>query len=260
MANQVIAVQNVRGYLDDNGTAYLNAEDVARGLGFTQTQNKGGKEYEFVRWNRINAYLEEFNFPPLVVENAKDDFIPENVFYRLAMKASNTAAQIFQAKVADEILPSIRKNGLYINPNAPIDPRFLRRMADELEQRDKQIAALNSQVAELKPDADYCRLILKSNEALPVTVIAKDYGMAPAAFNDLLHKLEIQYKVGKTWVLYQLYTGLGYTKTVTTTLANGLTTTTSYWTQKGRMFLYSILKKENVLPLIERKPPMAELI
>ena len=83
--------------------------------------------------------------------------------------------------------------------------------------------------------------------------------MAPAAFNELLHKLKIQYKVGRTWVLYQLYASLGYTKTVTQTLKNGLVTTMSYWTQKGRMFLYSMLKKENVLPVIERKSPMAIL-
>ena len=258
---QVITVQNVRCYVDDNNVAWLNAEDVARGLGFVQVEEKlsttdGRKTYTTVRWARVNNYLAEFGYPSKV---GKDDFLPENMFYRLAMKASNTAAQIFQAKVADEILPSIRKNGLYINPNAPIDPRFLRRMADELEQRDKQIAALTSQVAELKPAAEYCRLILQSQEALPITVIAKDYGMAPAAFNELLHKLKIQYKVGRTWVLYQLYASLGYTKTVTQTLKNGLVTTMSYWTQKGRMFLYSMLKKENVLPVIERKSPMAIL-
>lgn len=257
---QVITVQNVRCYVDDNNVAWLNAEDVARGLGFVMVRadrvTTSGDNYSAVRWERVNGYLAEFGYPDKV---GKDDFLPENMFYRLAMKASNETAQAFQAKVADEILPSIRKNGLYINPNAPIDPRFLRRMADELEQRDKQIAALTVQVAELKPDAEYCRLILQSQEALPVTVIAKDYGMAPAAFNELLHKLKIQYKVGKTWVLYQLYAGLGYTRTVTQTLKNGLVTTMSYWTQKGRMFLYSMLKKENVLPVIERKSPMAIL-
>lgn len=60
------------------------------------------------------------------------DFIPESIFYRLVWKSRDANALKFQSKVADEILPSIRQNGLYINPNAPIDPRFLRRMADAL--------------------------------------------------------------------------------------------------------------------------------
>jgi prophage antirepressor-like protein len=84
----------------------LNAEDVARGWGFTEPKN--GKEY--VRWRTINGYLNEFGFSQDV---AKDDFIPENMVYRLGFKASNETAQVFQAKLADEILPQIRKTGSY---------------------------------------------------------------------------------------------------------------------------------------------------
>ncbi|WP_311078847.1 hypothetical protein [Paenibacillus polymyxa] len=58
----------------------------------------------------------EFGFSQLV---GKEDFIPVNIFYRLAMKAKNDVAEAFQAKVADEILPSIRKTGGYVaNENA----------------------------------------------------------------------------------------------------------------------------------------------
>lgn len=103
---EVIAISDVHAYLDENGTAWLNAEDIARGLGFTQTKNG----IEYVRWDRVNGYLNEFGFSPLV---GKDDFIPENMFYRLAMKAKNEVAEKFQAKVADEILPAIRKTGMY---------------------------------------------------------------------------------------------------------------------------------------------------
>lgn len=260
MENQELAIvtmQGVRCYVDEHNTAWLNVEDVARGLGFTRTAASGN---EVVMWSRVNKYLDEFDSVHTSAHDVKaGDYIPENIFYRLAMKASNQTAQAFQKKVADEILPSIRQNGLYINPNAPIDPRFLRRMADELERRDNQIAELSSQVARLKPDAEYCRLILKSAEALPVTVIAKDYGMSGVAFNELLHKLQIQYKVGETWVLNQLYAALGYVRSVTKLLKNGLSVTQSYWTQRGRMFLYNTLKKAGVLPLIEREAPMATL-
>lgn len=241
----VATIQGVRCYLDENGIVQLNAEDVARGLGFTEPKN--GAEY--VKWSRVNRYLQEFGFSTQV---SKDDFIPENMFYRLAMKASNAAAQAFQAKVADEILPSIRKNGMYINPNAPIDPRFLRRIADEIEARDRKIA-------ELQPKADYCDKVLKSPESFPITYIAKAYGMGGVEFNQLLCTLKIQFKVDGRWVLYQKYRDKGYTVQVTKTLKNGLEVTHTYWTHKGRQFIYKRLKAEGILPERERKNPQADL-
>lgn len=106
MENQIVVIQDVRGYCDERGTAWVNAEDVARGLGFTEEKN--GVEY--VMWRRVNEYLQGFGFSALV---SKDDFIPENMFYRLAMKAKNAVAEAFQSKVADEILPAIRRTGTY---------------------------------------------------------------------------------------------------------------------------------------------------
>ncbi len=107
----VVEVQGVHGYLDDEGTAWLNAEDVARGLGFTRTAASGN---EVVRWERVNSYLKEFGFVPTSGHDVKAGYyIPENMFYRLAMKASNATAEKFQALVADEILPALRKHGYY---------------------------------------------------------------------------------------------------------------------------------------------------
>jgi prophage antirepressor-like protein len=116
--SNLITIQNVRGFIDEDGTAQLNLEDVSRGLGFTTEVN--GSEY--VRWSRVREHLEEFKFLPQVakeeltamqVKAITPDFIPENIFYRLAMKAKNETAERFQAKVCDEILPSIRKTGTY---------------------------------------------------------------------------------------------------------------------------------------------------
>ncbi len=75
--------------------------------------------------------------------------------------------------------------------------------------------ALNSQIAELEPKAQYCDVILRCKNAVPVTVIAKDYGYSAAAFNRLLQKLKIQYRVGRTWILYQNHANEGYTKSLT---------------------------------------------
>ena len=121
----IITVQNVRGYLDENGTAWLNAVDVVRELGFVKVEEKvsttsGRKTYTSIRWNRINEYLAEFDFPPIMVEDAATVFLPESICYLLAMKANNEVAKKFQWKIANEILPAIRRTGSYsIRPEAP---------------------------------------------------------------------------------------------------------------------------------------------
>ena len=258
MDNQIIKIQEVRGYIDENGTAWLNAEDVARGLGFIKTEEKlsptsGRKIYTTIRWERVNGYLRELGFSQ---EVAKDAFIPENMFYRLAMKASNETAQIFQAKVADEILPAIRKTGMYINPNAPIDPNFLRRMADEIESHRRKIAILETQVAELQPKASYYDLILQCPDLVSTSQIAKDYGFSGKTFNKILHNLKIQFKQGGVWLLYQKYARLGWTSTKTyhfTDIAGQEHCRVhTYWTQKGRLGLYELLKQNGYLPTVER--------
>lgn len=126
---QIINIKGVECYEKD-GTAYLKLETVARGLGFTQEKN--GTEY--VRWETVLKYIREIGFPNLL---GKDDFIPENVFYRLAMKAKNEVAERFQAKVADEIIPSIRKTGGYgFKPMSPEEMmRIQLGMIDDVSDR-----------------------------------------------------------------------------------------------------------------------------
>ena len=126
----------VRGY-EKEGVAYLHIEDVARGLGFEREKN--GAMY--VMWDRVEQYLTDLSFHTCV-ENGKshDYYIPENIFYRLCMKAKNNLAEAFQAKVADEIIPSIRKTGSY-SVTTPALPDFTnpaeaaRAWATEYEQR-----------------------------------------------------------------------------------------------------------------------------
>lgn len=112
--NSLVCIRGVRGYEED-GVAFLHIEDSARGLGFERTESKNGIEYNSIRWERVEGFLAEFGFRPQVGENENphDYYIPENIFYRLCMKAKNEVAEKFQAKVADEIIPSIRKTGGY---------------------------------------------------------------------------------------------------------------------------------------------------
>lgn len=96
----------VRTTLNEDGSISINLEDAARGLGFTRVATSGN---EVVRWERVNKYLVEFNVPTC----GHDDFIPESVFYLLAMKAKNDTAIAFQQWLAIDVIPSIRKTGSY---------------------------------------------------------------------------------------------------------------------------------------------------
>lgn len=135
-----VLISGVSCYEKD-GTAYLKLEDVARGLGFTQTQNKNGTEYTSIRWERVEQYLAEFGFPH---KWGKDSYIPENVFYRLAMKANNPVAEKFQALVADEIIPSIRKTGSYMMPKLSKEMQALFLLDDRTQKQEQRLTALEN--------------------------------------------------------------------------------------------------------------------
>ena len=107
---------SVRTILNDDGSISVNAEDTAIGFGWCRTEVKNGKEYRSVMWARMNGFLKEMGFAH---ECAKDDYIPESLFYRLGMKANNAVADKFQNWLAMEVIPSIRKTGSYQKPLSP---------------------------------------------------------------------------------------------------------------------------------------------
>ena len=111
---EISTISGIQCY-EVNGVAYLDLEAMAIGLGFMQKKN--GVEY--VRWETVNGYLSELGFPNKL---GKGDCIPENIFYRLAMKAKNEAAERFQALVADEIIPTIRRTGSYSVKEPQLSP------------------------------------------------------------------------------------------------------------------------------------------
>ena len=136
-----------------------------------------------------------------------------------------------------------------------------------LEQEEKMEAlrlenkVQEQQIAELKPKASYYDLVLQCKDLLSMTEIAKDYGMSAKGMNSKLHELGVQYKQSGIWFLYAKYQDKGYTQTKTQNYnkpdgTQGVTTHT-YWTQKGRLFLYELLKDNGILPMIEREQDVA---
>ena len=189
--------------------------------------------------------------------------INESGLYSLVLSSKLPAAKAFKRWVTSEVLPTIRRHGLYAIDDIIADPdlgiRALLALKAEREAR-KALEVDNKvkdqQIAELKPKASYYDLILQCPSLLSVTEIAKDYGLSAKALNKMLHDLGVQFNQSGVWFLYSKYQSCGYTQTKTQNYAKPDGTqgarVHTYWTQKGRLFLYDLLKRRGVLPMIER--------
>ena len=188
--------------------------------------------------------------------------INESGLYSLILSSKLPNAKAFKRWVTSEVLPAIRKHGLYaiddILENPDIAIQALTKLKEERAARkalelDNQVKS--QQIAELQPKATYYDLILQCKDLLSVTEIAKDYGMSAKGLNAMLHELGVQYNQSGVWFLYARYQHEGYTQTKTQNYNRPDGTQGSkvhtYWTQKGRLFIYNLLKSEDILPTIE---------
>ena len=135
-------IGNMRGYIDDNAIVYLNVEDSVLGLGFTTIDNKGNEK---ITWDVVRNLLKRFGYNKKV---KADDYIPENIFYLLAMKADNDAATNFQIWIANDVIPSIRKTGSY-----SIKPQI----AEQIPARQSQLQARKEAVGVYELYSAYAR-------------------------------------------------------------------------------------------------------
>ena len=235
-----------------NGEPMFVGKDVASALGYKDT----------AKAIRVHVDEEDKGVDEMDTPGGKQNItvINESGLYSLILSSHLPSAKKFKHWITSEVIPSIRKNGLYAvdelldNPDLFIDVLQELKLERENNKNLKlQIAQNNQIIGELKPKASYYDLILQNKSLMPITKIAKDYGMSGRAFNAMLHELGIQYKLGNTWLLYQHYADNGYTQLKTHAIDADKSVMHTYWTQKGRLFLYDLLKNEKgLLPLIER--------
>lgn len=233
-----IRIENICGVdcYEKDGTAYLKLENVARGLGFTTTQMLKGTEYTNIRWSRVDGYLEEIGF---ATNGKRPEFIPENIFYRLAMKAKNETAEHFQTKVADEIIPSIRKHGMYatdkVIDNILNNPDFGIELLTKLKEERKARKEAEQKNA----------ILMHVNKTYTMTEIAKELGLKSAnQLNKILSDKKIQYQVNGTWVMYSQYSNLGYEEIKQEVLDSGKVIYHRKITQLGREFILGLFKNK----------------
>ncbi|MCI9082841.1 MAG: phage antirepressor [Lachnospiraceae bacterium] len=196
--------------------------------------------------------------------------INESGLYEAVMGSKIPSAKKFKRWVTSEVLPSIRKHGMYAEDELLDNPDLLISVAQKLKEErernkrlekekqalEQETIAMDKKISELTPKANYVDIILQSTSTVLTTQIAQDYGMSAKAFNKKLSEFRIQRKVGGQWILYAEYQGKGYvhSKTIDIVRSNGQPDVRmqTEWTQKGRLFLYEELKNHGIYPMIEK--------
>ena len=231
-----------------NGEPWFVAKDVAEALGYTQPA-KAVREKVEADDKGVSKMDTPGGLQDIIIIN-------ESGLYSLILSSKLPTAKVFKRWVTSEVLPSIRKTGGYATPEAIyktlIEPKNLIIVLETLAEEQAKNKKLTAENAVLSVKAKYYDAILASAESLPITQIAKDYGMSAVTLNRLLSEMEIQYKRCGTWILYQDYADKGYTQTKTFIINENKTKSYTTWTQKGRLFLYNLLKAHGIVPMCER--------
>ncbi|MGO4925208.1 phage antirepressor KilAC domain-containing protein [Ligilactobacillus ruminis] len=239
------------------GEPYFVGKDVADILGY---QN-GSRD--------INRHVDEEDRHKAMIfdgnQYKETITINESGLYSLILSSKLPKAKEFKHWVTSEVLPTIRKHGAYMtdqkaaaivtDKNALAD--LLQQAADQLKEKDVKIERLTAELEVSNKKATYLDLIVETKDGMTATQVAQDYGLSAKKFNALLNALGVQRKVNEQWILYAKYQGKGYiaSKTFTYTDSTGKNHAkiNTVWTQKGRLFLYELLKANGILPLIERE-------
>ncbi|AYE61408.1 prophage antirepressor [Lactobacillus helveticus] len=264
----------VRGILINDEPCFVGT-DVANILGYADS-TRAINQHVDKEDRKSLSYKASGDLIPSLWKK-KNDFsnkvlITESGVYSLIFGSQQPNAKIFKHWVTSEVLPAIRKHGAYMTDQKAFDvvhnknglADLLQQAADQLKQKDIRIEEVEAenknltiQLEESNKKASYLDLILGDPTPILITQIANDYGYSAVAFNRLLKKFKVQRRVNGQWILYKAYMGKGYTSTKSKTYqdkkGNLRTKIYTVWTQKGRRFIYDILKENNVLPLIERE-------
>lgn len=223
------------------GKEWFPAIKVAETLGYTNPR-KAIRDHTKEKGVTIRSVLSNGG-------NQNKKFIDEGNLYRLISRSKLPQAEQFEEWVFDEVLPAIRKHGIYATDNVIEqtiqNPDYIITVLTEYKKEKEQNLLLQQEIGELKPKADYVDEILKSPGTMTITQIAADYGLSAQKLNKLLHKARIQRRVGKQWILYTDHMNKGYTKSETINIVRSDGTPDTQpqtkWTQKGRLKIHEIL-------------------
>ena len=236
--------------LNIDGEPWFVGRDIAEVLGYAKARNAIAKHVDGD--DKKDAPIQGTLGGP---QNMT--IINESGLYSLILSSKLPSARKFRHWITAEVLPSLRKHGAYITAETlhktMSDPRELAKLLTTLADEQDKRRKLEEENAFLSVKANYYDRILNSKNAVPVTQIAKDYGMSAIAFNRMLHDYGIQHSIRNSWVLYEEYANLGYTQSKTYAIDEDKAVMHTCWTQAGRIFLYNFLAERGIMPMCERE-------
>ena len=242
--------------MEIDGEPWFVGKDVADILGYNNSRDALSKHVD--KEDRNTVAIRDG-----IKGNPNQTIINESGVYSLILSSKLPKARRFKRWVTSEVLPAIRKHGMYATEELLNNPDFaiaaFKALRDERNKNKKLAATVHAQkkqIAKMQPKVSYYDIVLQCKDLVTVNTIAKDYGWSAIRLNAYLHEHGIQYKQGEIWHLYQDYAEKGYTGTRTQIFTGKdgeqHSREHTYWTQKGRLFLYEYLKADGILPAIER--------
>lgn len=245
---------------DKDGQIVVSSRDVAERFGKEHKTVIRAIENIFFEGSKLcheKMFIETTYFEPSRGKHYKEYLMTRDGFTLLAM--GFTGKEAFKFKLA--YIEAFNKMEEALKNQTPALPTTYKdaliALVAEVEAKERlqlEVKAKEEAIQEMKPKADFCEEVLEADGAVPINIIAKDYGMSARSMNRLLHQLKVQYPSGGTWVLYAKYQDQGYTTTETGTKDTRFgeyAYVTTKWTQKGRMFIYEKLKENGILPTKE---------
>ncbi|NMH68579.1 Rha family transcriptional regulator [Bacillus sp. RO3] len=249
---ELVFIENGKAVTDSLTVAEVFGKDhdkVVRDIGVQLAKLETAGEMEFSTANFVGSTYDSRG-----KQYVKWD-MTEEAFTLIAMSYTTPEAMKFKVKFIQEFKRMRETLNTILSPSYMIEDPIKRAQKWIEEQTEKKM--LEQQVAESKPKVTYYDEILKSTGVVTITQIAKDYGMSGQKLNDLLHDNGVQYKQSGQWLLYHKYQDRGYTKSETQSYrrSSGETGTKLHtkWTQKGRLFIYNLLSKLDIEPLMDRE-------
>lgn len=168
--------------IDENGNVIFCGNDVAKALGYKSPKDAVATHCRGAVKRRLTDALGR---------EQETAFIPEGDLYRLAARSKLPGAEKFESWIFDEVIPSIRKHGGYINGQDNMTPEELMASAllmaqKTLADRDARIAALTVENQIMLPKADYFDQLVERNTLMNFRETAKALDVPPKKFVSFL--------------------------------------------------------------------------
>ncbi|NRT72473.1 phage antirepressor KilAC domain-containing protein [Clostridium beijerinckii] len=193
-----------------NNKDYAVGVDIAKALGYKNPRDAILRHCKGVVKHDIGVVTGKRRDGTDVIQNIEMSVIPEGDIYRLAAKSELPGAEKFEAWIFDEVLPSIRKTGMYATDELLDNPDLLIAAATKLKEERKARLEAENKVKLLEPKGQFYDDVAGSKDSIEVGHVAKVLAIRGMGRNNLFSLLREKKVLDKNNIPYQQFVDLGY--------------------------------------------------